>query len=355
MIKNNKMKVLKNLFFLISISLIFSFCKKDNVANSGDWIIPTDEVFDGGPGKDGIPSVDNPAFTSSSDINYMNDDDLILGIQVGDEVRGYTHPVLDWHEIVNDEVNGFPIAITYCPLTGTGIGWDRTINGTRTTFGVSGLLYNSNLIPYDRESDSNWSQMANECVNGDLINTPINTYLLVEMSWKTWKEMYPNADVLTTSTGFSRSYGSYPYGNYRTSSSINFPVDIDDDRLHRKERVLGVIINGSAIAYQFDKFQGSDIQLVNDNFVGTELVVVGSEEKNFMVAFERELDGNLLEFNVLQNELPAIIEDQDGNKYDVFGKRIEGVDLGTTLNTPTNYIGYWFSWGAFYPGTEIFD
>ncbi len=349
------MKSLKNLILLISIPLIFSYCKKDDPVSNGDWLIPSNEVFDGGPGKDGIPSVDNPQFASSDAIDYMNDDDLILAIQVGDEVRGYTHPVLDWHEIVNDEVNGLPIAITYCPLTGTGIGWERTINGKETTFGVSGLLYNSNLIPYDRESDSNWSQMANECVNGDLINTPINTYLLVEMSWATWKEMYPDADVITTNTGTNRTYGNYPYGSYRTSNSLNFPVDIDDDRLHRKERVLGVIINGKAVAYQFEKFSGDNLQLVNDNFEGKDLVIVGSEEKNFLVAFERELDGTVLTFDVLQNELPAILEDQDGNKYDIFGKRIEGVDIGKTLATPTNYIGYWFSWGAFYPDTKIYE
>ena len=349
------MKLFQNLLFLVALTLIFSFCKNDDVASSGEWLIPSDEVFDGGPGKDGIPSVDNPQFAISADINYMQDDDLILGIQVGDEVRGYTHPVLDWHEIINDEINGVPVAITYCPLTGTGIGWDRTINGSATTFGVSGLLYNSNLIPYDRNSDSNWSQMANECVNGILINTPINTRLLVEMPWKTWKEIYPDAKVTTTSTGISRNYGTYPYGNYRTSNNLNFPVDIDDDRLHKKERVLGVIINGSAVAYQFEKFEGDELKLVEDNFQGTELVIIGSEGQNFLVAFERALDGELLDFNVLQNELPAIIEDQNGNKYDVFGKRVEGTDLGKILNTPTNYIGYWFSWGAFYPNTEIFE
>ena len=349
------MKLFQNLLFLISLTVIFSFCKNDDVANSGDWLIPNDEVFDGGPGKDGIPSVDNPQFATSSLINHMQDDDLILGIQIGNEVRGYTHPVLDWHEIINDEINGVPVAITYCPLTGTGIGWDRTIDGSVTTFGVSGLLFNSNLIPYDRNSDSNWSQMANECVNGDLINTKINTRLLVEMPWSTWKEMYPNAMVTTTVTGVSRNYGTYPYGNYRTSNNLNFPVDIEDDRLHKKERVLGVIINEKAVAYQFEKFSGDEIKLVEDNFQGSELAIIGSEGKNFMVAFERELDGELLDFNVLQNELPAIIEDQNGNKYDVFGKRVEGSNLGKTLNTPTNYIGYWFSWGAFYPNTEIFE
>lgn len=329
--------------------LLFSHCKKD--ATAGVWTIPSDEVFDGGPGKDGIPSVDNPEFKMASEIEYMNDNDLVLGFKVEDEIRAYTHPVLDWHEIVNDEVNGVPIAITYCPLTGTGIGWDRNVNGSTTTFGVSGLLYNSNLIPYDRNSDSNWSQMANECVNGDLIETQIETHLLVETSWKSWKELYPNSMVLTTNTGASRSYGTYPYGSYRTNSNLNFPISISDDRLHEKERVLGVIIDGKAKVYQFDEFEGDDISIVQDEFLGQKIVVVGSENKNFMVAFE----SSELNFSPLQNELPAVMEDQDGNKYNIFGEVIEGNNLGEKLNAPTSYIGYWFSWGTFYSGVEIYE
>lgn len=346
------MKILKGFIpFLLMITL-FSQCKKDT--SSGVWAIPSDEVFDGGPGKDGIPSVDDPEFRSVSEINYMNDDDLVLGFKVGNEVRAYTHPVLDWHEIVNDEVNGVAIAITYCPLTGTGIGWDRNINGEVTTFGVSGLLYNSNLIPYDRKSDSNWSQMANECVNGELIDTPIETHLLVETTWKTWQEFYPNSSVLTTNTGFSRSYGTYPYGNYITSSNLNFPISVSDDRLHVKERVLGVVIDGKAKVYQFDHFPGEEISILRDVFLDQDLVVVGSTGKNFLVAFSVGEDAIDTNFTLVQNEFPIVMKDQLGNKYNLFGEVVEGPS-NIQLESPINYMGYWFSWGTFYPGVQIFE
>jgi len=351
------MKNSKNLFLLLPILLLlFTNCKDNNSnVSSTIWSIPSEEVFDGGPGKDGIPSVDEPKFATATATDYLGDNDLVLGIQVGNEIKAYTHPVLDWHEIVNDEIDGVPVAITYCPLTGTGIGWDRTIDGDVTQFGVSGLLYNSNLIPYDRKTDSNWSQMANECVNGELLNTPIQTRLMVETDWKTWKEMYPSSQVLTTDTGKNRNYGTYPYGNYRTSSNLNFPISITDDRLHVKERVLGVLINGKAKAYQFEKFEGEDIDVIEDTFEGKELVIVGSEEKNFMVAFDRNFSGSMRTFSPLQNELPAVMKDETGNKYDFFGKVIEGPNVGELLESPTNYIGYWFSWGTFYEDTEIYE
>ena len=349
------MKKSKNLFLLLPIFLLaFTNCE-DKEVSSTEWSIPSDEVFDGGPGKDGIPSVDDPKFALTTATDYLGDNDLVLGIQIGNEIKAYTHPVLDWHEIVNDEIGGVPVAITYCPLTGTGIGWDRTIDGEVTEFGVSGLLYNSNLIPYDRKTDSNWSQMANECVNGNLLNTPIQTHLMVETTWKTWKEMFPNSQVLTTDTGINRNYGTYPYGSYRTSGSLNFPISITDDRLHVKERVLGVLINGNAKAYQFEKFEGEDIGVIEDSFEGKNLVIVGSEEKNFMVAFDRDFNGSMRTFTALQNELPIVMQDELGNKYDFFGKVIEGPNVGEVLESPTNYIGYWFSWGTFYQDTEIYE
>jgi len=143
---------------------------------------------------------------------------LVIGFAQGDDARAYPHFILDWHEIVNDRVGDIHIAVTYCPLTGTGIGWEREINGSVTTFGVSGLLFNSNLIPYDRNTDSNWSQIRLDCVNGDLIGTEAETHVLVETTWKT---MYPKTLVMSMNTGYNRSYGNYPYGNYRTAREIH--------------------------------------------------------------------------------------------------------------------------------------
>ena len=176
---------------LISFALAFtistSSCETDNKPpggrnnNSnagGDWLIPQGEVRDGGPGKDGIPALVAPQRVTINDPtnHYLTDDDLVLGFYNEGSVVAYPHAILDWHEIINDRVGGQAIAVTYCPLTGTGIGWGSILNGEETTFGVSGLLYNSNLIPYDRKSGSNWSQIRLECVNGPLIGVDAQLY-----------------------------------------------------------------------------------------------------------------------------------------------------------------------------------
>lgn len=207
------------------------------------WLIPEKDILDGGPGKDGIPAINEPRFVNPNEINYMFDNDLVLGFADGDDIRAYPHPILDWHEIINDETENHSLAVIYCPLTGTGIGWDRIIDDNKTTFGVSGLLYNSNIIPYDRKTNSNWSQLLLKSVNGDLKGKAALTYNLLETSWKTWKKMYPNSKVVSSNTGYNRSYGNYPYGGYKVSKQLLFPISNTDNRIDLKQRVLGVIIN----------------------------------------------------------------------------------------------------------------
>ena len=219
-------------FLLASAMMLFFMSCGPTV--STEWLIPVNEVRDGGPGKDGIPSIDKPKFTDVASVNYLADDDLVFAFRVDNEIHVYPHRILDWHEIANDEVGGFPIAINYCPLTGTGMGWDRIIDGKETTFGVSGLLYNSNIIPYDRKTDSNWSQIRLECVNGELSGTKPVIHQLVETTWATMRAMYPEAQVLTLETGFSRDYNRYPYGAYREQENLFFPVSRTDGRLPRE-------------------------------------------------------------------------------------------------------------------------
>jgi len=326
-----------------------------NPGNTQDWLIPVGQVFDGGPGKDGIPSIDDPQFSHPSTITFMEPDDLILGFKVGDEIRGYPHPVLDWHEITNDVVGGKPIAVTYCPLTGTGIGWDRVLDGNTTTFGVSGLLFNNNLIPYDRATDSNWSQMLMKSVNGQQIGRDVATYQLFETSWETWTRLFPNAQVLNSNTGFSRSYGVYPYGSYKTNNELLlFPIEHEDDRLPNKERGLGVIIREEAIFYRFEDFSSGSVEVQHDRFQEQDLVIVGSQEQNFLLAFRRRmLDGVLLDFQPVTGEGAVIMQDQEGNKWNVFGEAVAGPRQGQKLNAPQAYIGYWFAWGTFFPDLEI--
>lgn len=351
-----------NFYGLLMIVLLFASCNKETVSQqSADWLIPADEILDGGPGKDGIPSVDNPNFASVAETSYLADSDLVVGFKNGDLVRAYPHQILDWHEIVNDEVGDIGVAITYCPLTGTAIGWDRMIGGEMTSFGVSGLLYNTNLLPYDRKTDSNWSQMRLDCVNGELEGQQIQTHQVIETTWATWKMMFPESEVMTTETGISRSYGTYPYLNaggldYRVDDWLLFNVTPFDDRLSNKERVLGVIDGSEAKTYRFSSFTEEAVNVIQDDFNGQNLVIVGSQSMNFLAAFQSSLaDGTSLSFEPIQNGEAAIMLDNEGNKWNLFGEAIEGARLGQKLENAESYLGYWVGWGAFYPDAEIHE
>ncbi len=321
-------------------------------SNTTDWLIPKDKVFDGGPGKDGIPALTTPDFVPVPEIDYLLDNDLVLAFKNGEEVKIYPHPVLDWHEIINDQAGDISIAVTYCPLTGTGIGWDREIDGKLTTFGVSGLLYNSNLIPYDRATNSNWSQMRLDCVNGVHKGKTVETFTLFETTWGTIKGMYGNAKVVSKETGHSRPYGEYPYGSYKEDNSyLIFPVSNSDNRLSAKQRVHGVIIGEKVKAYRLAEFKGA-LSLLTDTVGKNEIIVAGSQPDNFIVSFYTETSDS--EFKVEKDSYPVILSDSEGNKWDVFGHAVEGPRKGERLKSPRSFMGYWFAWAAFYPDIEIY-
>lgn len=353
---------------ITAIFILFFTCGQDNDPTvvtpggdtlfSGDWSIDKNKVKSGGPGVDGIPALENPNMITIQEATYLSDNDLVIGYKVGSDIRAYPHKILDWHEIINDEIGGQKVAITYCPLTGTTIAWDRNIDGGTTTFGVSGLLFNSNLIPYDRKTGSAWSQMKMESVNGKVIGTIIDTYPTVETTWKTWKKMYPETIVVSTNTGISRNYASFPYfsngKDYRIDPFLIFPIDIDDDRLPRKERVLGVIVNNKARAYKLADMT-SPVTVVQDEFNGESLVIIGSQEKNYIVSYKSQLDDNTkLTFTAIENSEPTVMKDNEGNEWNVFGEAISGDRKGQKLLSTTSYIGYWFAWGTFYPNLEIY-
>ena len=345
---------MKKLIFLIFVLSVTACDKDETSTNSADWAIPADEVFDGGPGKDGIPSVDSPDFSSSESIDddgFMDDDDLIIGVfRNGLVGKGYPHPILDWHEIVNDNIGDLNFALTYCPLTGTGVSWNRDINGKTTTFGVSGKLYNTNLMPYDRETDSYWSQLRLDCINGELLNTRIETTQIIETTWATWKKAFPNAVVMNTATGFNRNYNSYPYGDYRTNhNNIIFPVSNMDDRLLAKERVLGVILDNAEKVYSIELFETD--RVIFDNIDGIDNVVIGSKADNFIVAFEDPKMDNL---RFVADQLPVIAEDDNGNKITLSGKVVEGPSQGIDLVPLNSFMGYFFAFGTFYEDMEVF-
>ncbi|MEE8604244.1 MAG: DUF3179 domain-containing (seleno)protein [Candidatus Aminicenantaceae bacterium] len=347
----------KYLKLLLIVMLVFlPYCDEENVETipSNEWLIPKDQIRDGGPGKDGIPSIDSPKFIPIEDALTLNSD-LVIGIQIGSFIRAFPHPILDQHEIVNHTIDSTSFALTYCPLTGSGIAWDTSAFSLNKTFGVSGQLYNSNLIPYDRGTDSNWSQMINMSVNGQLIGQNAKLIHVVETTWGTWKLMYPDSLVLSRDSGFSRNYDVYPYGDYKFSDRLLFPVSNEDNRLNKKARVLGVIVGEKTKVYPIGSFPPA-IKVINETFNGLDIVVVGDMLKNFAVSFTRKLsDGTLLDFEPIENELPVVMKDKGGSKWDVFGNAVSGPRIGAKLEATNSFISYWFAWAAFYPNADIYS
>ncbi len=335
-----------------------------NNNNSGgtslnDWLIPANQVYDGGPGKDGIPAIDSPRFNSGwSNLTYLRDDGMVIIFRPSSDsgVRVYPHGILDWHEIVNDNLSAFAWSLTYCPLTGSAVIVDRSqINGS--TFGVSGLLYNNNLIMYDRGTDSFWSQMLLKSVRGQFSGMLVNPLPYIETTKATAQKMFANPQILSTATGYSQPYGAYPYGSYKTSSSTLFPMPQFDSRLHPKERVLGILADGSSKAYQI--LGGGGFEVLNEQVGSQAVVVLRAPGDNLAVAYLRDnpMQGEL-SFNLDLSRTDVfpfnIKDDQTGSSWNFLGEAVDGPLIGTKLEPAKAMIAYWFAWAAFYPGTELY-
>jgi hypothetical protein len=286
--------------------------------------------------------------------------ELVAGVKLGDDIRAYPHRILNWHEVVNTQhsIDGLiePATLSYCPLTGSAMLWESFAEPLDKTFGTSGLLYNSNLIMYDRETLSFWSQMLEQSVNGSEILRIPDRLQIVETTWGTWKAMYPQTSILSANTGFSRDYDAYPYGTYRTDSSLLYPANnSDDNRLHRKARVLGINVGDASRVYPIDNFS-SNIEVINETVGDMQVVAAGSSNLDLGVVYNRELeDCTVLEFVAVQDSLPVVMQDNEGNEWDIFGVAVSGPRAGQQLQKTNSYIAYWFAWTAFFPGATIYQ
>jgi hypothetical protein len=228
--------------------------------------VPREEIMHGGPGKDGIPAILTPEFITASQATYLKDEDRVLGLAKGNEAKAYPIRILNWHEIVNDRIGGKGVVITYCPLCGSGIGFEGSPKGRALTFGVSGLLYQSDLLMYDHQTESLWSQIAMEAITGPLMGSKLTPLLLSHTTWEEWRTDHPATLVLSTKTGYSRNYAQDPYLGYAERSEVMFETKHSDPRYHPKEWVLGLQINGVYKAYPFQeltKIKGPLLDEVN--------------------------------------------------------------------------------------------
>ncbi|MCH7761187.1 DUF3179 domain-containing protein [candidate division TA06 bacterium] len=357
----------KILFLLALVPLLYLGC---STGPDCDALVPCDLIVPGisGNPKDVIPAIDGPIMISG-DPAYVEDDHLVLGVIIDGEARAYPHSILDHHEIINDEINGQIFTVSYCPLTGTGIVFDRYVAGRSTTFGVSGLLYDHNLILYDRATESLWSQMRLDCIQGGLKGTPQKVLEVIETTWKTWKELNGNVTLVVSDKKsdiegkcilepcYRGPYtdNNYPYGNYRTSDILlGFPLTFDDPRLNRKDRIHGVIVTGKTKAYPFKAFIGK--RVINDWVNSLPIVVLVDQPRNLIMSFSRVVGTDTLTFQDPGSNFPFTFKDEGtGSTWNLLtGTAVEGTMMGERLERTLSYNAYWFAWGAFWRGAEIY-
>jgi hypothetical protein len=267
----------------------------------------------GGQPRDGIPALDAPYFVEAQAAQHVLADDPVLGIAAFGASKTYPIKILAWHEIVNDTIGGIPIVVSYCPLCASGVAFVAEANGAPLTFGVSGLLYNSNLLLYDRETESLWSQLSWRAISGPMAGTRLRPVPVTHTRWEDWRREHPGGAVLSDETGFYRPYDVDPYEGYEQSQALLFSVSPTSDRYRNKERVLGININGQAKAYPLTELRAAGVELLLDRFAGRDI---------------------LIHFDPFAGSARAYAAN--------------GVELPTTL-------AYWFAWFSFYPGTAVYE
>ena len=278
--------------------------------------VPLDQIVGGGPAKDGIPSIDNPAFISVKEAeDFLSDTEPGLAYSDGTTHRFYPFQILVWHEIVNDHVNDKKVLITYCPLCLTASVFDPIVNGERVEFGTSGKLWQSNLVMYDRKTDTYWSQVLGEAIKGDLAGTKLPLLTSDQMLFGNWKKQFPNGEVLSKDTGTIRFYGSSPYGSYFDVQNFSLSlVSNTDKRLSNETFVFGIEIDGKAKAYSTSAVK--QVGEITDMFNGTTFVLKYDEELDVVRMSKQLPDGSLERVNPIS--------------------------------------GFWFSWVAAHPDTEVY-
>ncbi len=282
----------------------------DNGFDLSGALIPVDQILHGGPARDGIPSIDRPAFIDADQADFLNAADRVLGIERNGIRRAYPIRILNHHEIVNDRFGDEAIVITFCPLCGTGMAFTAIAGGKERTFGVSGLLYKSDVLLYDRQSESLWSQLKKVAVSGPMRGEKLQQIAMSHTTWGEWRSR-GDTQVLSIDTGFRRNYTKSPYGDYNESSVIYFPVGDIDRRYHPKEQVIGLELGGQFKAYPFIELAKGSSPL-SDTLAGESLSI---------------------RFDTAR---------RSGSIYDQSGKEIPTV------------IAFWFAWSAFHPEGEIY-
>ncbi len=327
-----------------------------------------DGIVSGGPRKDGIPAIDQPRYVSMAQADgWLRPQEPVIQVEVGGVARAYPIQILIWHEIVNDELNGLPLAVTFCPLCNTAIVFQREVDGQVLDFGTTGRLRYSNLIMYDRQSESWWQQANGEAIIGDFTGTRLANYPALIVAWEDFKTAYPNGDVLSPDTGYTNPYGQNPYPGYDdiNVSPFLYRGPQTPGQLPAMARVLTIELGNEAVAFPYSTLE--EIGLVNSSVDSQAVLVLwqpgvvsplqtsftgAGRDVGAAAAYSRELDGLILNFYM---ENGNIYDEQTGSRWDLFGRAVAGDLAGAELHPIVAINHFWFSWAAFRPDTIIYQ
>ncbi len=332
-------------------------------------IVDFAEILVGNPVKDGIPSVSDPAMESiKSAAEWLNQRSPVIAVQIEDEARAYPLAILMWHEIANDEIAGLPIAVTFCPLCNSSVVFERQLGDEALDFGVSGFLRNSDLIMFDRQSETWWQQLTGEALVGAYAGTLLEIAPSQVISFGSFAELHPDGLVMSRATGYNRQYGTNPYRDYDTQLGrpFLFRGEIDPRLDSPVDHVLAAIIGDVAVAYPFDSLRTQ--RVVNDVVADTPLVIfyqggVASALGDYIIDNARDI-GTAGMYKATLDDGAALrfVADGDGSfrdeatqsTWNAFGEATAGELEGSQLRWINAFPHFWFAWAAFHPETLVY-
>ena len=337
-------------------------------------IVDLDDLSQGA-GRDAIPAISGPLYWSLEEASAVYTDNVpLVQVNVDGDVRGFPLEILTWHEIVNDTIGGVPVAVTFCPLCNTAIAFESQVGDEVLKFGVSGLLRNSDLVMYDRNTESLWQQSSGRAIVGTMVGARLTYVPASVVTVGQLRSAYPDALVMSRDTGWNRPYGQNPYQGYDNPDhggpyGFFFDRDTIDERLPPAERVVSIEgPSGAAIAYAWSTLEQD--RVVHDSFDGIDLVVFwtpgalsildsgmirDAREVGTTAVFETTLEGQALTFlvNPADDSGQTFVDEQTGTVWDIFGRGVAGELAGSQLTRVIHSDHFWFAWQAFHPDTEV--
>jgi len=328
--------------------------------------VPLTDFKSGGPPRDGIPPIDRPRFVGIAQADrFLGAREPVIVVESGRTARAYPVQILVWHEIVNDELGGRPIAVTYCPLCNSALVFDRRVKARTLTFGTTGLLRNSDLVMWDRQTQSWWQQFSGTALVGRLLGARLRPLPSQVLSWRDFRDRYPDGTVLSRATGFDRDYGSSPYPGYEKPGERPFLYDGRlDSRLEPKERVVLISSGEGSIVVPFSGLRGRPV--ADGTVAGRPYVVLfrrgvasaldgdaiaDSRDVGTVGVFDPRVGGRRLRF---AGAAGGRFRDREtGSLWDVTGRAVAGELRGRRLAPLQHDEQFWFAVAAFIPDVRI--